>query len=276
MLMFSSGNSLAGMTNGAGAASSFYTTQMPTLAVYNLLNQMNRSTMPALNELYGQGDLERVRQTFIRLMRVLLLMILPLSVGVLLFNRDIVVSWVGPQQYAGTLLTVALSAYCVVNGLQGIAIQYSVVFGWVRFLAISCILQGLANFGLGFYLGRSIGLGGITLALVIVVLPQVVILLHKIGRYLDLHVARLLAGWAVRSAIPLAAASVVGLAAHRFVHIRTHHFGGFLIEGCAFSAVYFTLAYFMFMADQERNDLKRFVRIVLAKGRGTGIPALLS
>ena len=95
MLMFSSGNSLAGMTNGAGAASSFYTTQMPTLAVYNLLNRMNSSTMPALNELYGRGDLERVRQTFIRLMRVLLLMILPLSVGVLLFNHDIVylVGW---------------------------------------------------------------------------------------------------------------------------------------------------------------------------------------
>ena len=44
MLMFSSGNSLAGMTNGAGAASSFYTTQMPTLAVYNLLNRMNSDT----------------------------------------------------------------------------------------------------------------------------------------------------------------------------------------------------------------------------------------
>lgn len=52
-------------------------------------------------------------------MRILLLLILPLAEGVLSSNRDSVAFWVGPQQYAGTLLTVALSAYCVVNALQG-------------------------------------------------------------------------------------------------------------------------------------------------------------
>ncbi len=275
-LMFSSGNSLAGMTHGAGAASSFYTTQMPTLAVYNLLNRMNGSTMPALNELFGRGDLERVRQTFVRLMRVMLMMTLPLAVGVLLFNRDMVTAWVGPQQYAGTMLTVALSLYCVVNGLQGIAVQYTVIFGWVRFLAVSCILQGIANFGLGLYLGRTIGLGGITVALVLVLAPQVVMLLHRIGRYLDLHVARLLAGWALRSAVPLTAASTAGFAVHSFVHVRIHRFGGFVMEGFAFCAVYFLLAYFVFMEDQDRNDLKRFARGALNRGRRAVMPALRS
>ncbi len=270
MLMFSSGNFLAGMTNGAAAASSFYTTQMPTLAVYNLLNRMNGSTMPALNELYGRRDLERVRQTFIRLLRVLLLMLFPLSMGVLLFNHDIVLCWVGPKQYAGTLLTVSLSLYCVINGLQGIATQYAVVFGWVRLLAIAAILQGIANFGLGFYFGRHLGLGGITLALVIVLLPTVVIVLHKISRYLELSVAGLIGGSAIRSAIPLAAATVVGSFAHSLVHIRIHHFGAFLLEGSAFSLVYLVLAYFMSMADQDRNDVKRAARAVLSRIRGAG------
>ena len=275
MLMFSSGNSLAGMTSGAAAASSFYTTQMPTLAVYNLLNRMNSSTMPALNELYGRGDMDRVRQTFVRLMRLLLLMLLPLAVGVLLFNRDIVVCWVGPKQYAGTLLTAALSAYCVLNGLQGIAIQYSVVFGWVRFLAVTTVAQGIVNFGLGFGLGRWIGLGGITLALVIVLLPQVVALLYRIDRYLKVNVAGLLAGCALRSAIPLAAASAAGIGAHSVIHIRTHHFGGFAIEASAFVLVYFALAYFLTMTAQDRNDVKRFTRAALNRGRGaTNLPAL--
>lgn len=277
MLMFSSGNSVAGMTNGAAAASSFYTTQMPTLAVYNLLNRMNGSTMPALNELYGRGDMARVRQTFIRLVRVLLTMVLPLAAGVLLFNHDMVVSWVGPKQYAGTLLTAALSAYCVLNGLQGIAIQYAVVFGWMRFLAVTSVLQGLVNFGLGLYLGRLLGLGGITLALVIVILPVVVILSFKIGRFLDLSVGRLLAGCALRAAIPLIAASAVGYFAHSFVHVRTHHFGGFVVEGSSFVTVYFLLAYFMTMAGEDREILKRLARGALNRGRGAGkrIPALL-
>ena len=270
-LMFSSGNTLAGMTEGAGAASAFYTSQMPTLAVFNLLIRMNSSTLPALNELYGRGELDRVRQTFVRLTRLLLLLILPLAAGVLLFNRDIVVFWVGPQQYAGTLLTAALSAYCVVNALQGIAVQYSAVFGWIRFLAVSTIIQGVANFGLGFCLGRWVGLGGITLALVIVLLPQVVILLHKISRFLKVKIAAVLAVCALRSAIPLIAATVVGLAAHRAVHVRTHHPGGLLLEGSAFVVVYAALAYFLMMADEDRSDVHRVLTGLLRRGREIGL-----
>jgi O-antigen/teichoic acid export membrane protein len=270
-LMFSSGNTLAGMTEGAAAASVFYTSQMPTLAVFNLLIRMNSSTLPALNELYGRGELDRVGQTFVRLTRLLLLLILPLAAGVLLFNRDIVVFWVGPQQYAGTLLTAALSAYCVVNALQGIAVQYSVVFGWIRFLAVSTIIQGVANFGLGFCLGRWAGLGGITLALVIVLLPQVVILLHKISNYLKVRIVAILATCALRSAIPLVAATVVGFAAHRAVHVRTHHPGGLLLEGSAFVVVYAALAYFLTMANEDRDDVNRVVRGLLRKCREAGL-----
>ena len=274
MLMFSSGNSLAGITSGAAAASTFYTSQMPTLAVYNLLVRMNNSTMPALNELYGRGDLERVRQTFVRLTRLLLLLVLPLALGVLLFNHDIVVSWVGPQQYAGLLLTASLSAYCVVNGLQGLAIQFSVVFGWVRYLAITSIIQGVVNFGLGFCLGKWIGLGGITLALVVVILPQVVMLQQKIGRFLKVNVVSLLAICGLRSVIPLAAAAAAGRALHSVIHIRTHHFGGFVAEGSGFALVYFVLAYFLTMVDQDRNDINRAVKGLIRKGQDIGLRIL--
>lgn len=260
MLMFSSGNTLAGMTQGAAAASSFYTTQMPTLAIYNLLARLNASTMPALNELFGRGDMERVRYTFARLLRLLMLLVLPLSVGVLLFNRDLVTCWVGPKQYAGFLLTACLSAYCIANGLQGFAIQYSVVFGWVRLLAVTSILQGIVNFALGYWFGKWIGLGGITLSLVIVLVPQVVILLHRIARYLRMNLTGLLAGCLLRSAIPLIAASAAGWFLHSTGHFALRHFGSFILEGSVFVAIYALLAYWLMLRDEDRNDMKRFSR----------------
>src|SRR5271155_2375229 len=85
ILFFSSGNMLAGMTNGAAAASSFYTTQMPTTTVYNMIYRMTEAATPAVNELYGRQETDRVRDAFVRLCRLLLLFNLPLAVGVLIF-----------------------------------------------------------------------------------------------------------------------------------------------------------------------------------------------
>jgi O-antigen/teichoic acid export membrane protein len=231
MLFFTSGNMLAGITNGAAAASSFYTTQMPTTTVYNMIYRMTEAASPAVNELYGRKDYEKVRQVFVRLCRLLLLLNLPLAVCVLIFNRDLVVTWVGAEQYAGTLLTASLAAF--------------------------------ANFGLAFYLGKHLGLGGITLALVLVLLPQLVILIRKINQELTLNVAGVLANSAIRSIVPLAAAAACGLLVHAHVLIARRHFIGLLAELTAFAAVYGVLAWFMMMTDQDHNDVRRFANSAL-------------
>src|SRR5271170_5930707 len=88
LLFFSSGNMVAGLTSGAAAASSFYTTQMPTTTVYNMIYRMTEAATPAVNELYGRKEVDKVRYAFVRLCRLLLLFNLPLAIGVLIFNRD--------------------------------------------------------------------------------------------------------------------------------------------------------------------------------------------
>ena len=267
MLFFSSGNMLAGLTSGAAAASSFYTTQMPTTTVYNMIYRMTEAATPAVNELYGRQELDKVRHAFIRLCRLLLLFNLPLAVGVLIFNRDLVVTWVGEQQYAGTLLTASLAAFCVVNAIQRLVILFAFIFGWVRLLSVTAIVQGIANFGLAFYLGRHLGLGGITLALVIVLLPQLVILIRKISQFLTVNIVGLLANTAMRSIVPLAAAAASGLLVHAHVLIARRHFVGLLAELGTFAAVYGGLAWFFMMSDHDRNDARRFANSALLRFR---------
>ena len=268
MLFFTSGNMLAGLTNGAAAASSFYTTQMPTTTVYNMIYRMTEAATPAVNELYGRGDYEKVRQAFVRLCRLLLLFNLPLAVGVLIFNRDLVVTWVGEQQYAGALLTASLAAFCVVNAIQRLVIAFAFIFGWMRLLSMTALFQGIANFGLAYYLGKHLGLGGITLALVIVLLPQLVMLSRKISGNLKVAVAGILANTGLRAVgATLAAAAAIGWMVHMHVVIARRHFFGLLAELGAFAVVYGVLAWFFVMTDQDHNDARRFASGALSRFR---------
>ncbi|MBT9330460.1 lipopolysaccharide biosynthesis protein [Paracidobacterium acidisoli] len=266
MLMFSSGNTVAGITSGAANASTFYTSQMPTMTAYNMILRLSDSATPAINELYGKKEMDRMKQALLRLSRFLLLMSLPLAVGVFLFNHDLVVSWVGEGQYAGELLTVCLAIFCVTISMQRVAIVYSFVFGWMRLLTGTAFFQGVANFALAFYLGKKIGLGGITLALVIVQLPQNVLLWRKISKTFHLNVVRFFGGCLLRQSLPLAAASALSLLVHHYVHIQHKHLGGLLAEVFTFIIVYFTGAYFT-MVRQDRNDINRYLRGFANRGR---------
>lgn len=265
-LFFSSANMLASVTNGAAAASTFYTTQMPALTGYNLVYRLTESSTPAAHELYGRGELQRLRHVFERLVRLMVMMTAPLAVGVFLFNKDMVTCWVGPKMFAGALLTDTLAVYVGLSALVSLSVLFSYIFGWVRLLAVIALLQGVANIGVGYYLGKTMGLGGIMLALAMLLIPQLVLLLTKVSRKLQLNSASLLAGIALRAVLPLALAAAAGLLVHGHVYIARHHFAGFLAEAAAFSAIYAFGAYFMIMHRQDQADTRRYLSGVVQLG----------
>jgi O-antigen/teichoic acid export membrane protein len=268
MLVFSSGNTLAGLTSGAAVASSFYTSQMPAMTAYNMMLRLSDSATPAINELWGLQEIERLKHALMRLTRFLLVMALPLAAGVMLFNHDLVVAWVGPAQYAGTLLTVTVALFCVIIAVQRVSIVYAFVLGWIRLLTVTAFAQGLANFALAYYLGRRLGLGGITLALVIVVLPQNILLWRRLGKFFEINVPAFLAQCLLRSVLPLGAAAALSLLVHAHVIIAPRHLGGFMAEALTFTAVYSILAYWFSLSPHDREDVNRYLR-ALAKIGGS-------
>jgi O-antigen/teichoic acid export membrane protein len=256
MLFFSSGSIVAGATNGAAATSNFYVSQMPTMTIYNMMYRLTEAATPAINELHGRKEKDRVRAAFITLSRILLFLTLPLALGVYMFNFDIVCTWVGPGQYAGSLMTTCLALYCVVNAIQKLSILFAFVFGWMRILSISSILQGVANFGLAYYLGRRVGLGGITLALVITLVPQLFLLLRKLGTELDLNIFGHLISCGLKALLPLAVACGVAYTVHLHVVISLHRYFGLLAEVSAFSLAYLLLAWRLYLDEQDRSLIK--------------------
>jgi O-antigen/teichoic acid export membrane protein len=270
-LVFSSGNIIAGMTSGAALASSYYTTQMPTMTSYNMMKRFSDSATPAVNELWGRRDTETLRKALLRITRLLMSLTLPLAVGALLFNRDLVITWVGPGQYAGTLLTASLAAFCIVASIQRVAIDYSFVFGWMGLLTKTTLIQGIANFALAFFLAKTLGLGGIMLALTIVVLPQTAILWHRLGKFLKVNVVVLYGECFLRAVVPLSAASLVSwVLVHRHLRIRQHAFLPLFGEILAFMLVYGPLAYGFMLLEHDRQEIKRYGRSFASRGRLAG------
>lgn len=267
VLIGRSGSFVAGLTNGAVLASSFYTSQLPAMTVRGLIRRLVDSATPAVNELYGRGDMERVKSSLLRVTRFVLALSLPLAVGVLLFNRDVVLVWVGLRQYAGTLLTVTLAVFCATYTIEQVAIIYSFTFGWVKLLSATTFLQGIAYFGLSLWLGRWVGLGGITLALAVAIVPQNFILWVKLGRELSFSASGFLGKCLLRSLVPLGCAAGLAWPVHEHIAIRRHHPLGVLEECLVFLVVYCVLAWFLMMDEIDRNDLKRSQQAAVNLGR---------
>ena len=257
VLIARTGNILAGVTNGAAVASTFYTSQTPAMMGQDIIQKLSDNVAPGINELYGRGDFERARATIARMTRATFVLALPLATGVLLFNHDLVVAWVGEAQYAGRLLTVSLAILCAVYGAQRVAVISCFVVGWIKLLSTTALVQGVVYIGLAFWLGRRLGLGGITLSLVLVMIPQNIILWRKLAREFGLKPIALLSRCFLRSIVPLGCAAGAAWLVHGHVVIRRHHLQGFLAEAMTFIVIYCVLAYFLSLEGVDREDVNR-------------------
>lgn len=265
-LFFRSANMMAALTNGAIAGSSFYTTQMPAMTGYTMLQRFGDNTAPAVYELTGKGEHDRLRAAFLRLIRLTCLLTLPLAAGVILFNHDLVVSWVGERQWGGNLLTITLAIFCVVDGVRGVCVLFAFARGWMKLLTATALFQGIANFGFGYVLGKTLGLGGITLALTIVSLPQLILVMHRVNKTFDispLHLGEIL----LRAIIPIGLASLAGEFVHSRITTTEHHFGGLVLECLTFSVVYFAAAYPISLHREDQSDVRRYLKSAL-RSRG--------
>lgn len=268
-LFLSSANLLAGLTHGAIGAGELYSTQMPASTGFNMMYRFTESATPAVHELYGRGEKQKMATAFTRLLRLMLMMTFPLAVGTFLFNRDVVTCWVGLHMYAGGFVTVFLACYVAVSAIQGLAILFSFVVGWIRLLAVTSCLQGIANFALGYYLGKRMGLAGIVLSLLVVMLPQLFILLRRLNHFLELNSFRMILSVILRTSLPLALATAAGILVHMHVYIGRHRYSGLAAECIAFTLAYAIGAYFVVMHKEDRDDTNRYMARLWKLGAST-------
>jgi O-antigen/teichoic acid export membrane protein len=266
-LAFNSGNVFVGYLFGAAAVSVFYTTQMPTVMGNNIVLRVASSTGPAVNELYGRGDRERLRHIYLRVYRWSILLATLLALGILLFNRDLVVCWVGRRQYGGTLMTACLAAFVLMVALEQVNVLFAFAFGWVRTLSLIAVFQALGNILLALWLGRRLGMGGVILAIVIALAPKTFYLFRRFSRELEIPVASLFYRILSPAVPPAAAGLIVGLAASRY--LPGHGWIKFLLEISCFACAYAVTAWLWATTGEDRNTARK---ALVFMGSAPGVP----
>jgi len=255
MLAFNSGNVLVGYMFGATTASVFYTTQMPTVMGNNITLRLGDSAAPAVNEVYGRGDRDRLKSIYTRVYRWNVLLSSLLALGVLLFNHDLVNCWVGPRQYGGRLMTVCLAAFVMVIALEHVNVLFAFTFGWVKALSTLAVIQAVANVAMAFFFGHRFGMGGVTLAVVVALIPKTLYLFRRFSREFQIPMLSLFCRVSLPAAVPTVVAAIAGIAASRY--LPGHGWAKFLMEISVCAGAFAVTAYLWATTEEDREAAKR-------------------
>lgn len=177
---------IVGYLSGAAAVSIYYTSQVPGATLYQLIWKLTDNAGPAVNELYAKQASAQLKSAYIRLLRYSLLLVFPLSIGLVALNRQAITLWVGPAQYGGDLLTIGLAVFAFTQVITHLNAITLVAYGDVRVMSILSLVTGIAKVILAFWLGRRIGLAGVMLGNTLSDIPSCVYFCIRVWRLLGL------------------------------------------------------------------------------------------
>ncbi len=155
---------IVGYIFGASAVSVYYVSQMPGTILYQLFWKITDNSAPALNELHGRNAVSQLTGAYLRLMRYSLLLVIPLSIGLIGFNRWVITLWVGAAQYSGDVLTIALALFAITQVVNHLNYIVLVAYGDVRIMSILSFSGGIVKVIMAFWLGHIMGLQGVMVA----------------------------------------------------------------------------------------------------------------
>ena len=250
-------NIVVGYLYGAAAASIYYTTWIPATVGYNIINRLTDNAYPAINELYAKKDTAALKRAFLRLSRYTFLMVAPLVLGLLLFNRTVIEIWVGPQQYAGNMMTIALVIFVVLNTVGHVSNAFVIAIGQVGILSLLALVEGILNIGLSLWLGKLLGLPGVMFATVFANMITTSYLQWKGMKLNQIHICEYLCLTLKPIIIPVVASATITILA--IYVLEPSGWLLFIAAAMTLVSIYFILAYFTGLDTEERNWLKKRV-----------------
>jgi len=120
----------------------------------------------AYTDAYAKGDIKWIRDT----LKKLNLLMIPIIISVLIlivFTRDIINIWVGPEIKFPHLLVVFMGAYTIIavwNNNFGYSLAGT---NKIRFSLFTAVLGGIINIPVSIYLAKNIGISGVILGTII-------------------------------------------------------------------------------------------------------------
>ena len=170
---------VVGNLYGASAASVFYTTKIPAFLLFQFIFRLSDNASPAVNELFAQGNYEAPRSAYLKIMRYSLLLALPLAIGIVGFNESVISAWVGPTQYAGSIMSFALALFVITQVINHINAMITLAAGNMRGWSTVSIVTSLTSLALSYGLGKIFGMQWVMVAIALMDIPNLIFLFKR-------------------------------------------------------------------------------------------------
>ena len=156
-----------GLVMDATSVAVFLLTQRLLTVVGGFVTSLTNATWAGLAEILGSGDRVMFQERVLELIRLVLGLGVTILSTLAAYNVHFVYLWVGRQYYAGNLLT-------VLTAIQVLMLGYFTLFTWTidlqgdtRYRVPITSFGAVLNLALSFFLGRRLGMYGVTLATLI-------------------------------------------------------------------------------------------------------------
>jgi len=179
VLTVGSDSLIVGHLYGAAAAAVFYTTKTPSFLLTQLLFKISDNAGPAINQLVSQGNVEAVRDAYLKVLRYSMLVAFPLAIGIICFNKSVIGIWLSPDLYAGQLMSLALAFYVVTQVINHINAMITVAIGNMKNWMLISISTGVMTVFLGYVFGKLFGLQWVMVAIAVMDIPMFLFLMYR-------------------------------------------------------------------------------------------------
>ncbi len=172
---------------GAAAVTDYSVPMKLFLIVPTLMGLILAPLWPAYGEAAARGDMDWVRVTLRRSLRLVYLIALPALLALALLAKWILNWWVGDAVHPSDALIIGGAVWAFLACLGGALAMFLNGVGILRFQALCATLMMIANIGLSIFLTQRIGVAGVVWGSVV---SWTVFVLIPIGVYVRRHFFR--------------------------------------------------------------------------------------
>ena len=222
VLFLGSDSIVVGYLFGAGVASIYYTSKIPAFLLMQFAFRISDSASPGMNELFAKNDFTVLRSAYIRVFRYSMFIALPLAIGVVGFNKEVITAWVGAHQYAGEIMSMALSVFIVTQVVNHVNAMIVVGAGDLSRWNTVSIAASVASVLCSFFLGQAYGPQWVMVGIVLMDIPHFIFLQLRSLNGLRLPVSQFLREAVIPPVLTCAPLGVLILVLHIGSEITSH------------------------------------------------------
>ena len=167
VVIYTSDTIIIGSVVGTGLVATYVLTFRLSEFARELIYTINSTAMPGLGQLAGEGEVDKIRSTFLISFPVVMNMTFASALFIIHFNENFVSVWVGKALYGGNELSLVFAVTLLTTVVFH---SFSVILSSglnVKVIAISRVTEALLNVGLSLWLVQSLGILGVALGTVL-------------------------------------------------------------------------------------------------------------